>query len=98
MIGSTTSLVTQLLLDEQSQHGSDIPKELADILFATMSLDTNGLKEKKVSPEDTQAANGIFPYASYSKGDIKKESKRIKKTMKKAQNDIADLNITQLYQ
>lgn len=98
MIGSSTSLVTQLLLDEHSQHGLDIPKELADILFATISLDTNGLKKKKVSPEDTQAANGIFPHTSYGKGDIKKESKRIKKAMKKAQEDIADLNITQLYQ
>jgi len=95
MIGSATSLVSSLILDEPYTEGT-IPKELADLLFSTIAFDTNGLKKKKTHKRDLKSAKGMFELSSFAGQDMYKVAKNKKKHMKKAEADIGHLNVTQL--
>lgn len=95
MIGSSTSLVSSLILAEQHKDDA-IPKELANLLFSTIAFDTNGLKKKKTHKTDLNAAEGIFRLSSFAHKDMYKVAKHIKKRLKKAETDIAHLNVTEL--
>lgn len=94
--GSTTSLVTELLLHEEHKAGT-IPTALADLLFTAISNDTKGLKKKKTTKKDIAAAKKIFEYTSYYRKNMHKTAKKLAKDMKKAEEDIDYLNVTQLY-
>lgn len=95
MIGSSTSLVSSLILKE-SHKDNAIPKELADLLFSTIAFDTNGLKKKKTHKQDLEAAKGIFKLSSFADQDMYKVAKHKKKALKKAEGDIEHLNVTEL--
>lgn len=96
MVGSATSLVAKLITDEH-EDPRDLPMPLADIIFATISFDTNGLKKGKAKKVDHLSAKRVFPLTSFADGDMKKTSKKQKKILKQAEADVDHLNVTQLY-
>lgn len=94
--GSTSSLVTSLILDHRHSHGP-LPRSLGDLILSTIAIDTDGLKKGR--PVDHTAAEAIFRFShSAEEEDFRGFMKDLGKELKKSKKALDHLSVWQLIQ
>jgi len=96
MVGSASSLVGNIISIETEKH-EPIPRGLADLLLSAIAIDTNGLKKGKAKKADRNAAQSLFARSTSRHKDLKPFMKSLAKDLKKAQSQLQNLTVGQMF-